>query len=142
MRTVVLISCVSRKLKYAAKAQDLYVSSLFKLSYRYAGLLAPDFIFILSAKHGLISSDDIIAPYNMTLNDMKEKKVKEGRDEVLTELARRADLEQDRFVFLAGKKYRKYLLPHIRNYEIPLQHLRIGEQLSWLKRKVGNADLC
>lgn len=62
MRKTVLISCVSKKQKYRAKAQDLYISPLFKLNLEYAQELKPDAIFILSAKHGLLHLDTEIDP--------------------------------------------------------------------------------
>ena len=39
-------------------------------------------------------------------------------------------------VFLAGARYREFLVPALREFgtsiEIPMEGLRIGEQLSWL----------
>lgn len=135
MKKHVLISCVSQKLDHSAKAKDLYTSPLFRMGYRYAKSLKPNNVFVLSAKHGLISSSKVIEPYNVTLNDMKAVDVKEWSEGVLAQLRRHTDLERDLFVFLAGEKYRKYLLPHIENYQIPMEGLGIGEQLSWLKRR-------
>ena len=45
---VVLISCASKKLNRKAKAEDLYISPLFKLNLKYAKSLNPDKIFILA----------------------------------------------------------------------------------------------
>lgn len=70
MRTVVFISCVSKKLPRPARAQDLYISPLFKLNLVYAKRLKPDKIFILSARHGLLGLNDRIAPYDTTLNQL------------------------------------------------------------------------
>lgn len=70
MKTIVLISCVSKKLNHAAKARDLYVSPLFKGNLAYAESLKPDVIYILSAKYGLLSQQDEITPYDVTLNAM------------------------------------------------------------------------
>jgi hypothetical protein len=46
------------------------------------------------------------------------------------------DLNTDEFVFLAGNNYRKYLLPSINNYKIPMLGLSIGKQLKWLTEKI------
>ena len=51
-------------------------------------------------------------------------------------LEKLTNLEDDLFVFLAGEKCRKYILPHVKNYKIPLKGLRIGEQLKFLKEKI------
>jgi cytoplasmic iron level regulating protein YaaA (DUF328/UPF0246 family) len=96
-----------------------------------------DKIFILSAKYGLLELDDEIYPYNETLNTKNEHEKRIWAKNVLNKLSEIADLEKDEFIFLAGKEYRKYLLPEIKNYEIPLFGLRIGEQLKWLKENLN-----
>jgi cytoplasmic iron level regulating protein YaaA (DUF328/UPF0246 family) len=129
MRKIVLISCVSKKRTQRSKARDLYISALFKKNLQYALKLAPDQIFILSAKYGLVGLDDEIEPYNLTLNTMSSSEIKEWASGVLRQLFEKADLENDQFVFLAGVKYRKYLVPHLAHFEIPFEGLTIGRQL-------------
>jgi len=132
-KKVVLISCVSKKLSQRSKVRDLYISSLFKSNLKYAEKLRPDKIYVLSAKYGLLSLNDEIAPYNQTLNEMTTAEVKSWATEVLRQLRRVSEIENTNFIFLAGDRYRKYLLPELNYYAIPLQGLRIGEQLSKLK---------
>lgn len=130
---IVLISCVSQKLSHRAKAKDLYVSTLFRLNLKYAKILKPDAIYILSAKHGLLSLEQEVEPYEQTLNTMRSAEIKEWASKVVAQIDKVASLEDAEFTFLAGDKYRKYLLPHIKNPVIPLKGLRIGEQLQRLK---------
>lgn len=134
MNKIVLISCVSKKLSSKAKAGNLYTSVLFKLNLKFAKSFNTEHIYILSAKHGLIDLDDIIAPYDLTLNNMKTNDIKAWSSRVLAQLKDKCDLQKDYFIFLAGEKYRKYLIPHIVSYDIPLQGKRIGEQLQYLKK--------
>jgi len=136
-RRVVLISCASRKLSVRAKAQDLYVSTLFKLNLKYAQKLEPDNIFILSAKHGLLSLAEEIEPYELTLNNMYANEIKQWADQVLKQISEIYSIEETIFIFLAGEKYRKYLLPHLKNIQIPLEGLGIGKQLQKLKELVS-----
>ncbi|MDY0385692.1 MAG: hypothetical protein RBT65_00900 [Methanolobus sp.] len=133
MATNVLISCVSKKLEHKAKAEDLYVSTLFKYNLQYAKSMGADKIFILSAKHGLLGFEEEIEPYNQTLNNMGTGEIRIWAKKVLSQLKESTDIKNDHFVFLAGDKYRKFLLPHISSYEIPLEGMRIGEQLQYLK---------
>ncbi|MFC1818935.1 DUF6884 domain-containing protein [Thermodesulfobacteriota bacterium] len=137
MKKIVLISCVSKKLPFAAKAQELYISPLFRLNFQYASSLEPDVILILSAKHGLVSVDQKIAPYEQTLNSMPIGAVRKWAAKTLIQLKEVADLDKDHFVILAGEKYRRFILPYLKSYEIPMKGLKIGEQLSWLKKAVG-----
>ncbi len=134
----ILISCVSKKLDNKAKAKNLYVSTLFKYNLQYAKSISADRIFILSAKYGLLDLEEEIEPYEQTLNKMRSQEVKTWAKQVLSDLGKITDIKNDKFVFLAGDKYRKFLLPHIPNYEIPLQGMRIGEQLQYLKEHVNN----
>ncbi len=133
MKTVVLISCVKKKVPYRAEAKDLYVSPFFKLNLRYARSLNPDAIFVLSAQHYLVGLEEELEPYERTLNRMPSERVKQWADSVLVQLSKVADLQNDRFVFLAGERYRKYLIPHLPNHEVPLQGLGIGKQMRFLK---------
>lgn len=136
MVKTVLISCVSSKLTHRAKAKNLYISPLFKYNLRYARTLNPENILILSAKYGLVPLEKEIDPYNQTLNTMKDKEIKSWAEQVIHELKKEVDLNTDEIIFLAGSRYRKYLIPHIKNYKIPLQGLGIGKQLQFLKGKV------
>ena len=129
MKRVVLISCVKTKLDHPAKAENLYISDLFTKNLAYAKKLKPDYIFILSAKYGLLKQNDRIAPYEKTLNQMPVNERRVWSDSVISELRRYADLEQDEFIILAGEKYRDFLIPHIKKYKIPFEVLSFGNQL-------------
>lgn len=135
MNKIVLISCVSKKLTHAAKARDIYVSPLFRLNLAYAESLKPDAIYVLSAKHGLVALEDQIEPYDLTLNTMGVGQIKAWADGVVSQLAEVADLKRDRFVFLAGDKYRKFLVPRLAKFEVPMEGLTIGRQLQFLSRR-------
>ena len=138
MLRVVLISCVSKKLNYKSLARDLYVSPLFKKNLQYAKSLRPDKIFILSAKYGLLNLNDVIEPYNKTLNDMRSFELNDWSSSVLSELKKLVDIESDEFIFLAGVNYRKFLIPHLNHYKIPMLGLGIGRQLQWLSERIKN----
>ena len=134
---IVLNSCASQKQPHRAKARDLYISTLFKLNLNYAEKLKPDEIFILSAKHGLLSLEQEIEPYEQTLNNMRSSEIKVWANRVLEQIKEVCSIDETEFTFLAGDKYRKHLLPHIKNSKIPLEGLRIGQQLQKLKGLVS-----
>ena len=136
MVKIVLISCVSKKINHISKAKDLYISPLFKKNLAYAKSLNPDKTYILSAKYGLISLNDSIEPYDKTLNNMKIDEKKEWAEGVLKQLRKVCDLKNDQFIFLAGNNYRKFLVPHITDYAVPMCGLGIGRQLKWLTEKI------
>ncbi|MEM0136776.1 MAG: hypothetical protein QXU18_16365 [Thermoplasmatales archaeon] len=115
----------------------MYTSTLFKYSLCYARSLKPDRIYILSAKHGLVSLDRTIDPYDRTLNAMSRSERKTWSDGILRELRKENDLESDQFVILGGNKYREFLVESIKRYSIPMERLRIGEQIQFLKEKIN-----
>lgn len=136
MRKIVLIACAAKKQSHAARAEELYISPLFKLNLRYAKSLKPDKIFILSAKHHLVELNQELEPYNQTLNEMSVLEIKQWAEQTLQQLQQHTSLENDEFVFLAGEKYRKYLLPKISHFQIPLQGKGIGKQLKFLTEQL------
>ncbi len=60
-----LVSCVKTKRSIATAAKDLYISPLFR-GQRQAVEAGCDRWFILSAKHGLLAPNTVIAPYDDT----------------------------------------------------------------------------
>ena len=128
---VVLVSCVKSKLAHPAPAAELYTSSLFRGSLNYAKRLKPDRVFILSALHGLVEPTQVIAPYEETLNGKPKAVLQQWADRVAIQLSTVADLDKDHFVFLAGNNYRKFLLPKMSSYEVPLEGKGLGKQLSF-----------
>ena len=142
MRNIALISCVSKKIKNKAKAEELYVSDLFKKNLAYARIMKYDNIYILSAKYGLLNLHDEISPYDVTLNHMNINEKKEWALNVIKKLKSLENIENTNFIFLAGENYRKYLLPEIKYYEMPMKGLGIGEQLKFLKEKTQEINYC
>ena len=134
MKKIVLISCVSQKRTQWSKAKDLYISTLFKKNLAYARRLNSDAIYIQSAKYGLLDLETEIDPYNLTLNTMSAGQIRTWADKIIQQLSQVANLNDDHFIFLAGMKYRKYLLPHLMSFEIPLEGLTIGRQLQALSK--------
>lgn len=134
MKQIVLISCSSKKLPHKARARDLYCSPLFNLSYKYATSINPDEIYILSAKHGLLDPSKEIEPYDVSLISMPAAEIREWAARVLEDLRKKSNPEKDNFIFFAGKKYRKYLTPHLEHYEVPMRGLPIGKQQEYLKK--------
>lgn len=136
MVKIVLISCASKKISHKAKAKDLYISPLFKMNLKFAKTFNPKKIFVLSAKYFLVDLNEEIEPYNVTLNTMSSYDVKDWANNVINMLIKVSDLKNDEFIILAGEKYRKYLVPKIKNYIIPLKGFGIGKQLHYLKERI------
>ncbi|MGI8497740.1 MAG: DUF6884 domain-containing protein [Gemmatimonadaceae bacterium] len=70
---VALVSCVKTKGVSSAPAEDLYTSPLFRALRAYAKTHAGEW-YVLSAKHGVLRPEQVIAPYEQTLNAMPKRK--------------------------------------------------------------------
>jgi hypothetical protein len=126
MKTLCLISCVKKKKNYKCKAEDMYISTLFKYSLEYAQRHF-DEVAILSAKYGLLRLDKEIEPYEMTLNNMKDLEIRKWSINVTNEIKR--IYPEYEYHVIAGKNYYKYL-----NIKIEaLFPLSIGKKLQALK---------
>lgn len=134
MATIGLVSCVSQKRLTSAEAKDLYISALFVKARAYAERHCSSW-FILSAKYALVSPDQVVAPYDETLNSMRVNERKEWTTRVWRDLAPHVGPGDD-VVILAGMRYREFLVPLLQQRGckvlIPLEGLTIGRQLQWL----------
>jgi hypothetical protein len=138
MSTVVLVSCSAGKEEKPMPAGELYNSDLFKKQLEYAKKLSNDSnIYIISAKYHLVPLNKTISPYNLTLKDMPSKDREAWAEVVLKQLQEKGyNLDKDKFILLAGNAYRQYLAPQMKNVEVPLEGLRIGQQKKALLQKL------
>lgn len=133
--SIYLVSCASSKRPIATAARDLYVSDLFLKARAFVEKRRAPW-FVLSAEHGLLHPDTVVAPYDRTLNDMPISERRSWASKVLAALEPHL-VGVERVIFLAGKKYREFLEPQLRSrltVEVPMAHLGIGKQRQWLTR--------
>jgi hypothetical protein len=95
-------------------------------------------VAILSAKYGLVFPDDVIEPYDKTLNKMSIRERKDWSRKVFKQMRERLNLSAYGTVYFhAGKNYREFLIPKLNSFslkcEVPLNNLPIGKQLRWYK---------
>ena len=130
-----LVSCVGKKGKRPVPAKDLYRSTWFKLARAWVEREAAPW-FILSAKHGLVHPDAVIAPYDETLNNMPVAARRDWAERVKFQMDATFP-DADEVVVFAGRRYREHIEGQLRrrfkSVEVPMEGLRIGEQLRWLK---------
>jgi hypothetical protein len=128
-----LISCVSKKRTKPAQALDLYVSEWFRRARAYVEITGYPW-FILSAKYGFVHPDEVIEPYEKKLSTMSVAERKHWAEKLQAQMDKHLPAA-DRIVVIAGQRYRELLMSYLRlrarEVEVPLEGLRIGEQLSW-----------
>ena len=137
MQQIGLVGCVKQKRKTKSRAKDLYTSDLFAKAREYSEKHY-DTWFILSAKYHLVQPETYVRPYDETLNDKTIAECKEWARQVFNQIADRfPDPKAVEFYFHAGSNYREFLISLLvkAGYfcKVPLQGLKIGEQLAWYK---------
>ena len=140
MAHVCLVGCVKSKRTTPACAADLYTSALFRKCRRLAELRS-DRWYILSAKHGLVAPDVMIAPYDDTLKCMAAATRRTWSQKVLCKLLQCLSLG-DEVTVVAGERYREHLVPALQGVgfrvHVPMRGLSIGRQLHWLDRQLAD----
>ncbi|MEJ7541073.1 DUF6884 domain-containing protein [Staphylococcus intermedius] len=132
---IVFISCVKSKVNQQTTAENLYKSDLFHKQLKYAKQITTkdDHIYILSAKYGVLELNDIVSPYELTLNNMNKLKRKQWAYKCVKQLQEKEIDFKDKTIFLTGKPYSQYLSQLFPNKEFPLNDLSFGMRLKQLK---------
>ena len=132
---VVLVGCVKEKRDAPAPAADLYVSTLFAGRRRYAEASGRRW-FILSAEHGLVRPQEWLSPYDRYLPDQPDWYRWAWGEWCTARLASLVGpLHGTTVEIHAGRAYVDAITPSLTRFgarvELPLAHLRMGEQLAW-----------
>ena len=138
MINVFLISCTKSKQRYSCTAEEMYKPSpLYRAALRYAINRVDNKeqqIFILSAKHGLLSMADEISPYEMTLKTMSSHERAEWGQQVFSQISKMFEVKNANFIFLAGNDYTDPLRKHLPYYKEPLKGKSFGRRIKWLQQ--------
>jgi len=139
MKKIVLLSCVKRKLDVASPAQELYSKSpTFSKALQYSKSLNPDKRYILSAQYHLVEMDEILEPYDKTLNTMSKFEKERWGHIVLKQMKEKGiNIREDYFIFLVGREYMDPIAKFIpsKNIEMPMKGLSMGERMKWLNEQ-------
>ena len=132
---VALVGCVKGKRQTPTPAADLYTSDLFKKRRDHVARRGLNW-FVLSAQHGLVTPDEILAPYDMALKDQSATYQREWGRRVTTQLsALLGSLAGMTFEIHAGAPYVEALhaplIAEGARTSTPLKGLTQGQQLAW-----------
>ncbi|MCY3819821.1 MAG: hypothetical protein OXH52_10740 [Gammaproteobacteria bacterium] len=94
---------------------------------------------ILSAEYGLLHPDEVIRPYEKTLNAVPVAERRSWANEVVESMDPFLR-DIDTVVFFAGERYREFLEPGLRGWGVdvvvPMLGLGLGQQLAWLNERL------
>ena len=135
---IVLVACARTKTAGRNPAKDLYTSEWFRDARRVAEQYASDW-FILSAKHGLVTPNRALDPYDLSLADQTSEFRARWADSVVHALGR-ACPNMDRLSILAGHDYSAPLVPSLRPRSTalfaPLLFRHDELQRGWMRQRV------
>lgn len=139
---IVFISCTKKKQDHPCPAKKMYsASQWFKLAYSYAESLNPNEIFILSAKYGLLHTNDRIEPYEKTLVSEKDRQIRMWSKMVAEQIKKEGINRNQTAIFLCGKNYRKYIQNLFIRTHAPCSHLGIGQQMQFFKESTKQKEV-
>ena len=134
MRRIGLVGCVKQKAEAPAPAKELYQSTLFLGRRRFVERTCDEW-WILSAEHGLVHPDDLLAPYDLALKSLGQPARRRWSRDVIDPIDRRIGPQAGDVVeFHAGAEYRDFgveaaLVDQGCIIENPTAGMRIGSQL-------------
>ena len=131
---IVIVPCGAAKLPRPAIASRLYTGPVFRESLRYAlSLVAPEQVYILSAKYGLLALTDRIAPYSVKMHKGNAELVALVR----TQAAERGLLDE-RVIALGGALYTNVCRQVWPACEVPFAGVgRLGFHRHWMRAYHG-----
>jgi hypothetical protein len=133
-RKIGLLATARKKASTPSAALDLYISPLFVKSVQYAQNHYDDFYFF-SAKEGLVTKDQYIEPYNVSIKNFTTSEKREWAHHVIQDLEQYVKPSQCKIYIHGGWVYREFLQPALERagfqFEVPLEGYSIGNQLKW-----------
>jgi len=138
-RHIGLVGCVKEKASGPRPAKDLYVSTLFSGRRSFVERSCEQW-WILSAEHGLVHPDGVLAPYDVTLKAMSQPARRAWTLRVMGAIDQRVrPVAGDVFEIHAGAEYRNFgLTAGLRArgcaVENPTEGMGIGPQLQFYKQ--------
>ncbi len=136
MSKVIVLSDTRNQKKGLMQAKDLFKGTFFKKTYEYASLLNPDYLFIMTAKYGIVSYHDIISSYNLDVLDIDEIGLTNNFLKTIRTLIRNTNLVEDEFLLLCKDRYTKLITPWLNNYRIPLGKLDKRGKIDMLNKLI------
>lgn len=138
--TVVLISCSKSKLTKKAPARDLYTGRLFRKAVAWAESQGYTW-YVVSALHGLVHPDRSLEPYDFTLKQLRVREREGWAHIVAAELTNHIS-KGSHAILIMPQLYRRHIELELRQasitFENPVEHMAIGQQISWLATKPSN----
>ena len=129
-KKVCVVTTSTRAKKHTSSlAKDMFQGQFFDNVVKLCDKMEFD-LYILSAKYGLLHPNEVIKPYDITLNNFSKKERKKWSDKVKKQMIEN-DLYKNDLYFFTGKNYHEFFKGNK-----PLKGLSLGFQLKWFNEKL------
>lgn len=140
--TLTLVSCCGPKIDCIAPARELYRSTMFQKSARWAERNGDNWL-VLSARHGLVRPEEMLEPYDQTLKAMTKAQRDAWASHVASQLrawAAGRNVTSLHVTLLAGPAYATWipLALDLARVVQPLEGMPIGYRLKWLTEQLAD----
>lgn len=140
---VTVIGCGKTKLEGKHRAEDLYTGNLFRAALTYAKRTS-DVVFIASAKYGILTLDQEIESYDLTITQLSKAQRDTWGHNAASSILHKLMGYRYELVLLAGHEYSGLISSGIadmtrtsRMTKItvtePLRGMQVGQRLQWFK---------
>jgi len=134
---LLLVTCSKQKMKVPTCAQELYTSERFQAARELAHTLGADW-YIISGKHGLLSPDQIVEPYDMHLSEKTDAEIELWANDIIKSLPP----SPKRVCILAEKLYSDPIVSKLakakkRETLTPLEDIAPNYHKGWLFQAVS-----
>ena len=139
---VALISAVKGGFSQKKRVQEMYHrSSVFQLTLQYAQRQY-DTLFVVGKKKGLIEIEEMIEPEDQSIHEISKKEAIDLTKKVVDQLQERfgEDFKEQIYYLFLPKLFREFLLRELIYYEIPMEEMKGGQQIQWLKWQLALLD--
>lgn len=133
-----LVGCSGPKLKEPAPARQLYTSPLFRSALALAER-RHDVVYVISAKHELVTLDQVVAPYDLAMSDVAKERRPIWGTRVWWSIQRRHPRVEREIYIYAGKDYARPIRRAGFNgatFHEPLARMQLGQRLKWLREQL------
>ena len=128
---IVFVACGKRKQQTKRPSLELYTGQYFRLCLALARSIVSDsHIYVLSAKYGVLSHEEVVEPYNAKLTDLSRSDLQQWRAEVKGFVLRKIQ-EGYKPVFICGDLYHQGL-PGVKM----LPKVAIGKQIQFIQSQL------
>ena len=132
MARVIILSDSEKQNKGSMQAKDLFCSNFFKNTYKYASLLNPDYIYIITSKYGIVSQEEIISSYKKDVYSIDKNNLIENNLTFIQDLTNKTNLVEDEFILLCKERHNKLIVPWLINYSCPFEGLSNRKKINKL----------